>query len=142
MCLKRTKNTKMYTILLFSKVRKILCLILILTLFSCNNPERNCKDFKTGAFQFTLDVNGKKSTTTFTRFDNIEVETFNGKTDTSSIRWVNDCEYILEKLHPKNIQEKKAINIRILTTSKNSYTFEFGTVGSNKKQIGTVIKIK
>jgi hypothetical protein len=113
-----------------------------LLLVSCYNQERNCKDFKTGKFQFELEVNGKKSTTEFTRTDSIEIETYNGTTDTSKIRWVNDCEYILEKLHPKNMQEKKAINIRILSTSKNSYTFEFGIVGSDKKQKGTVIKIK
>ncbi len=111
-------------------------------LFSCYNQERNCKDFKTGKFQFDLEVDGKKNTTIFQRNDSIEIETFNGKTDTSTIRWVNDCEYILEKLHPKNIQEKKAVHIKILSTSKNSYTFEFGIVGSDKKQKGTVNKIK
>jgi len=31
--------------------------------------------------------------------------------------------------------------MKILTTSKNSYTFEFGIVGSDKKQRGTVEKI-
>jgi hypothetical protein len=120
----------------------ISCVLFCFLLFSCYDQERNCKDFKTGKFQFDLEVNGKKNTTIFERNDSIEIETFNGRTDTSTIRWVNDCEYVLEKLHPKNIQEKKAINIRILTTSKNSYTFEFGIVGSNKKQKGTVNKIK
>jgi len=103
--------------------------------------ERNCKDFKTGKFQFVFEVDGVKKTTVFERKDNIEIETFEGKTDTSSIRWVNDCEYILQKLHPKNSQEKKAISMRILTTSKKSYTFEFGIVGSDQKQKGTVTKI-
>ncbi len=31
--------------------------------------------------------------------------------------------------------------MKILTTSKNSYTFEFGIVGKNEKQQGTVFKI-
>jgi hypothetical protein len=31
--------------------------------------------------------------------------------------------------------------MKILTTSKNSYTFEFGMVGVDTKQRGTVIKI-
>jgi hypothetical protein len=83
-----------------------------------------------------------KKTTLFERKDSIEIETFEGKTDTSTIRWVNDCEYVLEKLHPKNLQEKKAIDMRILTTSKKTYTFEFGIVGSDKKQKGTVTKIE
>lgn len=108
----------------------------------CYNQERECKDFKNGKFQFDMIVNGIKKTTFFERNDSIEIETFEGKTDTSAIRWVNDCEYILEKIKPKSIQEKKAINIRILTTSKKSYTFEFGIVGSDKKQKGTAIKIK
>lgn len=122
-------------------MKKLLILPLLLALISCYNAERNCKDFKTGKFQFVFEVEGVKKTTVFERKDNIEIETFEGKTDTSSIRWVNDCEYILQKLHPKNSQEKKAISMRILTTSKKSYTFEFGIVGSDQKQKGTVTKI-
>ena len=37
--------------------------------------------------------------------------------------------------------EEKAIDMKILTTSKNSYTFEFGIIGSDTKQRGTVFKI-
>jgi len=122
-------------------MKKLLILPLLLLLFSCYNVERNCKDFKTGKFKFDYKVNGVTKTTVFERKDSIEIETFEGKTDTASIRWVNDCEYILQKLHPKNSQEKKAIVMRILTTSKNSYTFEFGIVGSDQKQKGTVKKI-
>jgi hypothetical protein len=103
--------------------------------------ERNCKDFKTGKFKFEYKVNGVKKTTFFERNDSIEIETFDGKTDTASIRWVNDCEYILRKIHPKNKAEEKAIDMKILTTSKNSYTFEFGMVGLDAKQKGTVTKI-
>jgi hypothetical protein len=69
------------------------------------------------------------------------IETYKGKTDTASIRWVNDCEYILRKLHPTTMAEQKAITIRILTTSKNSYTFEFGAVGNDAKQKGTAVLI-
>ena len=123
-------------------MKKITIIPLFLILISCYNQERNCKDFKTGKFRFDFEVNGIKKTTIFERNESIEIETFDGKTDTSSIRWVNDCEYILEKLHPKNLQEKKAIGMRILTTSKKTYTFEFGIVGSDKKQKGTVTKIE
>ena len=80
-------------------------------------------------------------TTFFERKDGIEIETFDGKTDTSTVRWVSDCEYILQKKHPKNRAEEKAISMKILTTSKDSYTFEFGMVGSEEKQRGTVTKI-
>jgi hypothetical protein len=122
-------------------MKKIIFLLPILLLSSCYNVERNCKDFKTGKFKFEYEVDGVKKTTLFERKDNIEIETFEGKTDTSSIRWVNDCEYILQKIHPKNRTEEKAITMRILTTSKKSYTFEFGIVGSDQKQRGTVEKI-
>lgn len=113
----------------------------MLLLLSCYDVERNCKDFKTGKFKFEYEVDGVKKTTFFERKDSTEIETFDGKTDTASIRWVNDCEYVLQKIHPKNRNEKKAINMKILTTSKNSYTFEFGIVGSDEKQRGTVDKI-
>jgi hypothetical protein len=122
-------------------MKKIIFLLPILLLSSCYNVERNCKDFKTGKFKFEYEVDGVKKTTLFERKDNIEIETFEGKTDTSSIRWVNDCEYILQKIHPKNKAEEKAITMKILTTSKKSYTFEFGIVGSDQKQRGTVEKI-
>lgn len=124
------------------KMKKYTFGIISFLLISCYNQERNCKDFKTGKFRFDFEVNGQKKTTIFERNDNFEIETFDGKTDTSSIRWVNDCEYVLEKLHPKSLQEKKAIGMRILTTSKKTYTFEFGIVGSDKKQRGTVTKIE
>ncbi len=108
---------------------------------SCYNVERNCKDFKTGKFKFEYEVDGVKKTTVFERKDSIEIEIFEGKTDTSNIRWVSDCEYILKKNHPKNMAEEKAISMKILSTSKNSYTFEFGIVGSDQKQRGTVERI-
>lgn len=122
-------------------MKKLIFLLPPLLLMSCYDAERNCKDFKTGKFKFEYEVNGLKKTTVFERKDSIEIETFEGKTDTSSIRWVSDCEYILQKIHPKNMAEEKAINMKILTTSKNSYTFEFGIVGSAEKQRGTVEKI-
>lgn len=122
-------------------MKKIIFLFPVLLLISCYTVERNCKDFKTGKFKFEYEVNGVKKTTFFERKDSIEIETFEGKTDTSSIRWVNDCEYILQKIHPKNMEEEKAISMKILSTSKNSYTFEFGIVGSDQKQRGTVEKI-
>lgn len=122
-------------------MKKTLTISLLLLIASCYNPERNCTDFKTGKFKFEYEVDGIKKTTFFERNDSIEIETFEGKTDTATIRWVNDCEYILQKKHPKNMAEEKAIDMKILTTTKNSYTFEFGMVGVDTKQRGTVEKI-
>ena len=117
-------------------MKKILYLLPFLLLFSCYNVERKCSDFKTGKFKFEYEVNGVKKTTVFERKDSIEIETFEGKTDTATIRWVNDCEYILQKKHPKNMAEEKAIQMKILTTTANSYSFEVGMVGADAKQTG------
>ncbi len=121
------------------KTNCIVLLLILCLISSCYNAERNCADFKNGKFSFTYEENGKKHTTVFVRKDSIEIETYKGKTDTSSVRWVNDCEYILQKKNPKNRQEQKGVVIRILSTTKNSYTFEFGLVGSQNKSIGTAI---
>lgn len=122
-------------------MKKLLILPLLLLLVSCFEAEHNCKDFKTGTFEFISKINGVEKKSTFTRTETMQIETYEGKTDTADIRWVNDCEYILQKRHPKNMEEKKAIDMKILGTTKNSYTFEFGIVGSDKKQTGTVTKV-
>lgn len=116
-------------------------ILLALFIISCNNHERNCQDFRTGKFEFSQDIDGKKQTSTFIRTENLQIETYNRKTDTASVRWVNDCEFVLQKLHPKNMKEEKAISMKILFTEKNSYTFEYSFVGSNKKSRGVVTKL-
>ncbi len=121
--------------------KKTYLLLLALTLISCYQQERNCTDFKTGKFEFVQEINGKKQTSTFVRTEKLQIETFNGKTDTATVRWVNDCELVLQKLHPKNMQEKKAISMKIVATKEKNYTFEYSFVGEAKKQIGTVTKI-
>lgn len=121
-------------------MKKTILLLLPFTLFSCYEQQADCKAYKTGKFEFSQNIDGKKVSSTFERNDSIQIETFEGKTDSASVRWINDCEFILEKLHPKNMQEKKAINMKILSTSKEGYTFEYSFVGEAKKQKGTVTK--
>lgn len=115
--------------------------ILSLLFISCYQQERNCSDFKTGKFQFELEIDGKKEISVFERNDTLQIETFRGKTDTSSVRWINDCELVLQKLHPKNRKEKKAIHMKILTTKEKNYTFEYSFVGESTKQKGIVTKV-
>lgn len=122
-------------------MKKISLLLLALLLVSCYDQERKCTDFKIGKFEFSQEIDGKKQTSIFTRTENLQIETFNGKTDTATVRWVNDCEFVLEKLHPKTMQEKKAISMKILYTKDNSYTFEYSFVGDAKKQRGIVTKL-
>ena len=122
-------------------MKKIILLLLYFLMISCYQQERKCTDFKTGTFEFSQEIDGKKSTTTFIRTENLQIETYEGKTDTATVRWVNDCEFVIEKLHPKNMQEKKAITMKILYTKDNSYTFEYSFVGDQKKMRGNVIKL-
>lgn len=120
--------------------KSIFC-FLFLIFISCYNQERNCTDFKTGKFEFSQEINEKMETSTFQRLDSLQIETFRNKIDTSTVRWINECEFILQKLNPKNQAEQKGIHMKILTTTKNSYTFEYSFVGETHKQRGTAIKI-
>ncbi len=119
----------------------ILIFSFIVTTMSCYHAERNCSDFKTGTFEYEAMVGTELLKTTFIRSDSTEIEHFKGHTDTSSIRWINDCEYIVKNLNPKNRSEKKAIHMKIISTKDNEYLFEYNVVGDSKKQKGTVIKI-
>ena len=122
-------------------MKKIFFLFLLLSLSACFDQERNCNNFKTGKFRFDFEINGIKKSSFFERSDSIEIATFDTKKDTSTIRWINDCECVLQKKRPKNMEEKKAILIKILSTTKKSITFEFGYIGSSNKQIGTALKL-
>ena len=116
-------------------------LIVFCIISSCNEgPQRDCSQFKTGRFEFSSLIDGDTLTTVFERKNGIEIEYFKGSQDTSTVRWINDCEYILKKLHPKSRAEEKSVHIKILTTTDSSYTFEFSAVDEPKKLRGTAFK--
>jgi len=121
-------------------MKYILGFFIILVSQGCYQTERNCKDYKEGTFTYTTTINGEEKTTTFQRKGKLEVATFEGKTDSSSVRWINDCEYVVKNLRPKNRNEEQSIHMKILTTTDNSYTFEYSAVGSSKKLKGTAIR--
>lgn len=122
-------------------MKKCLFPVIILLVFtSCYEKERNCANFKEGRFVFEAMVGTTLETTVFERSETIEIDYFRGKADTSVIRWINDCEYIIKKKNPKNRAEEKSIHIKILETKGNQYTFEYSEVGAAKKQIGTAVK--
>ena len=124
-------------------MRKITLLVLLTFLLqSCYQQERNCSKFRTGTFEFESFLDGELVKTTFTRNDSIEIDHFRDATDTSSVRWINDCEYVIKNLHPKNRSEEKPLHIKILTTKGNTYTFEYGLVGETQKQKGTAVKVE
>ena len=118
-------------------------LFILFLLTSCYNVDRNCENFKIGEFEFTYKLNDTIQRSLFTRTLDYEIEKFNNVIDSSSISWVNDCEFILTKINPKTNQEKRPVRIKIIRTYENSYDFEYSSV--NEPIIikrGTVTKIK
>ncbi|MFI2743591.1 hypothetical protein ACG2LH_12685 [Zhouia sp. PK063] len=114
-----------------------------LVLTSCFNQEHDCKKFKTGTFEFTYTLNGKEQKETFVRNDTMEIDYFGNQIDTNTVRWVSDCEFIVQKLHPKSRAEKKAVRMKILVTKDSTYTFEYNIVGDKQNvQKGIATKIK
>lgn len=116
-------------------------LVVFFVASSCYEMERDCESFRTGTFEFETFIDGELLKTTFVRNDSIEIDYFQGKADTSSIRWINDCEYVVRKINPKNIEERKAIHMKILYTDKDVYTFEYNLVGQKKKEKGSARKV-
>ena len=125
---------------------KILAVFIFLTLLSCNSTERDCASFKIGTFEFETLVGTEVKKTKFIRNDSLEIDYFDNKIDTFSVRWVNDCEYVMKKFRPKNQAEKEPVLFKILSTEGANYTFEYSMLikKKNKKRIvkqGTAIKI-
>ncbi|GAB1855596.1 hypothetical protein MHTCC0001_04300 [Flavobacteriaceae bacterium MHTCC 0001] len=77
-------------------------------------------------------VNGKSKTSKFERTENLNINYYDNKIDSSSIRWINDCEFVLKKINPKSISEKNPIHMKILSTTDSSYTFEYSKAALNE----------
>ena len=123
-------------------LKRFLVNSIFIYLLGCNLPERNCLDYKNGDFEFSTVINDEVITSKFSRTDSIEIEYFENKIDTSFVSWVSDCEFILRKKNPATSTDKKAVNMKILSTSDNGYVFEFSIVGDKKNVFrGEAIKI-
>ena len=121
---------------------KYIASLSVLSLFvSCYTIERNCTDFKTGTYKSEITIDGVLYTSKFSRDSEIQIETFKGAIDSSSVRWINDCEMVFKTINPKNRAEKKDIHLKILTTSKDSYSFEYGYIGDTNKRQGEATRI-
>lgn len=108
-------------------------LLPVLLVSSCFTPSKNCTAFKTGVFQYQTLANGELIEARIVRNDSIEIDYFDlHNPDTSRIRWVNDCEYILRKYNPKSSEEKVSFRMKITETERNRYTFVFSQVGAKK----------
>ncbi|QHI35009.1 hypothetical protein IMCC3317_03550 [Kordia antarctica] len=118
-----------------------ICIALLLS--SCYQTERNCNDFKTGTFEFTYEINGESKTGKSIRADTLSVDYYDNKIDTFTIRWVTECEFIGRKLHPIDYADSKPIQMKIISTTADSYLLEYSLLEDQKtKKRGTVKKIK
>ena len=115
-------------------------LLLPFLILSCYKAERNCENFKTGSFQSTVTIENVDYTSSFERNDSLQIETFEGKTDSSYVRWINNCEVIFRTINPKSMADKKDIHLKILSTTDSSYVFEYNYVGEPVKQRGVAYK--
>lgn len=100
-------------------------LLICIVFVSCYNKERNCRDYKTGTFEFTYIVDGVEKSGRFIRTDSLNIDYYENKIDSASVRWINDCEFIQKTINPKNMAEENAIHFKILSTTDSTYTFEY-----------------
>ena len=119
---------------------KLVSILILLTFFSCYDTARDCKNFKTGEFYSEVIINGELFKSKFKRTEALQIEIYNNKTDSTQLRWINDCEVVFKTINPKNMAEKKDIHLKILTTTDSSYTYEYSYVGDTKKQKGVAYK--
>ncbi|MBL7473484.1 hypothetical protein [Robertkochia sediminum] len=117
-------------------------LILFILMQSCYQNTRDCSKFKTGEFVFKYTLEGVEKESRFIRTDSMEYDFYDDHIDTNTVKWVNDCEFIVKKVNPANMQEAKPLHFRILSTSEESYNFEYSLLGDLKnKQRGTAYRI-
>jgi hypothetical protein len=109
-----------------------LLLLSFFSLLNCYEVSRHCNDYKTGTFRFDYSINGISKSGTFKRTEKHSINFYDGKTDSSEVKWINDCEFVLHKINPKSISEKDPIHMKILTTTDSSYTFEYSKASFNE----------
>ncbi|MBQ4915209.1 hypothetical protein J8L85_12215 [Maribacter sp. MMG018] len=113
---------------------------LLSLLASCYEPKRNCADYRTGEFIFNYKIGDTAKTARFVRNEKYSVDYFDDQIDSSTVRWINDCEFVLQDL-----KSKVGIHYKIISTTDSSYTFEYKTAikDPNRPQIvktGTAYK--
>jgi hypothetical protein len=109
-------------------------------LAACYAPQRDCKAYRTGEFNFQYNVGDSVKTGRFVRTEEYSVDYYEGNIDSATVRWFNDCEFVLQDLNSKT-----AIQYKIISTTDSSYTFEYKSAvkDPNKKLIvkkGTAFK--
>lgn len=121
--------------------RIIFGVLSLLILFSCYEPSRNCQDYKTGEFIFNYKIGDSLKQGRFVRDEKFSIDYYDSKIDSASIRWLNDCEFVLQDL-----KSKVGIHYKIIQTTDSSYTFEYKNAvkdpnRKNNVKIGTAYKV-
>jgi hypothetical protein len=75
-----------------------------------------------------IEQNGKKDSTLISRTEELQIEEYQQRRDTSYLRWLNDCEFVLRMANPKNKQEEKPLRFKIVSSDETSYAFEYSLV--------------
>ena len=71
-----------------------------------------------------------------------QIEIYENKIDSATVKWVNECEFILTKINPKSNQDKRPVKIEILSTQDKEYFFEYSLVNNPEKRFrGKAIKV-
>lgn len=123
---------------------KYLLLFFSLAIAGCSQQKMDCSKFKTGTFKY---LDKDLDHIIITRNDSIQVE-YNSKDDvtiTTSIEWISQCRYVLTYQDITNYQYKnetigKNIYVNILETEGDTYISQ---VSSNTTESKTsMVKIK
>lgn len=125
---------------------RLLFFIALLSLTSCYETTRSCNNYKTGSFRFYYSIDGVAKSADFKRTERYSINFYDEKTDSSEVKWINDCEFVLYKVNPSSLLEKDPIHMKILTTTDSSYTFEYSKASFNtgekqRKEKGVAYRI-
>ncbi len=115
--------------------------LVLFLLQSCYLPERECGKYRTGTFKFNYEIGDTLKTGRFVRDESYSVDYYEDRIDSATVRWFNDCEFVLQ-----DMDSKVAIQYKIISTTDSSYTFQYKSAvkDPNKKLIvktGTAYKI-
>ena len=118
--------------------QRTIVIILLISLYSCQNEPLDPDRFKTGVFEIPEGKGYEK--TTVIRNDSIQIEKYQDRIDTLRIIWENNFNYTLQMVHPKTAIDEDPIHVKITNIRKDSYDFEAVIGHSNYVQTGKLIK--
>ena len=85
-------------------------------------------------FRFNYVVDGVEKTSYFKRTDSFNINYYDNKIDSSRVKWINRCEFVLYEINSKSTIRKSPIQYKILTTNDSTYTFEYSKASLNPRE--------